>query len=321
MNNKPSVLIASPFHHDLIITLNDRYNIDYKPVISDSETADIIDNYDSVIVATTPNLSYETLSRTSSLKLIIRMGIGIDHINIKACSEKGIILAITPNSNILPVVELVFSQLITTLRHLNRAAENLYKGNFRSGLITGSELHGKTIGVIGTGRIGSRICALAEFFGMQVLAYDPYIADRSNIKAEFTDMDTLLSSSDIITIHTPLTDETNGMINSDFLDKMKNKSILINTSRGKVAPLKELIEYSKKEKIEKFILDVYDNEPYKPSENDVELLKTHFVLTPHIGAYTDKSLLNRSEEAIREIDDFFYKKLLPHGIIDLKRGY
>ncbi len=319
--NKPKLLVASPFHTTLLDQLNSNFLVTYIPNARKIDIDSIIDQYECIIIATKPGLDQTILSKAHQLKMIIRLGIGIDHINIEYCREHNIIVAITPNSNIAPVLELVFSKLVYVLRNFDGATNNLFSGHFRDHLESGNELNSKTIGVIGTGRIGSNICRLASLFGMKVLAYDPYIADKYRIQALFVEKDVLISQSDIISIHTPHTIETDNMVDFDFLELMKKDSILINTARGRIAPMKTLIEYSKREKIKNFIIDVYDNEPFIPDNNDIFLLKKYFTLSPHIGAFTEQSLLNRSQEALIQLNDYFNNNKLPHGIIDLLKGY
>lgn len=162
--NQPRILIAAPFYSETLDQLKEKYPLDYYPKADKELLKKIIADYTILIVSTNPAITSDILQYAKNLKIIIRLGIGVDHIDLLYCKEKKIKVCNTPTSNIQPVVELVFSQLIRVLRRIDDANANLFAGNFRSGLKLGEETIGKTIGVIGTGRIGSRICKLAKFF-------------------------------------------------------------------------------------------------------------------------------------------------------------
>lgn len=323
---KIDLLIASPFQSDLLAELQKRYQVVYLPEARKEDLKPIIQKFNALIVATKPGLDASVLSNAKRLKIIIRLGIGVDHIDLSFCKKRGIFVAITPNANISPVVELLFSQLIRVLRNLDEAEDSLYSGTFRSRLTLGHELSQKTFGVIGTGRIGSRVIQLAGAFGVKnILAYDPYLteAEKKNCSpAKYvTLLDDLISNSDIITFHVPLTKETENMVDFSFLNKMKEGAILINTSRGKVMPMNTALNYAKFGKIKQFIIDVYDEEPYLPKNEEKEIMKKYFTLSPHIGAYTEESLYLRSKECIEELAEFFEERRLPHGNVELTKGY
>ena len=323
LEQAPQILITTEFHKNSLATLEKKFdNIKYLPNINDADLLRHISCCSILIAGTKPDLSRNILQYGKKLKLIIRLGIGVDHIDLQFCRTNNIMVCNTPGSNTMPVVELVFSQLIRLLRKVDNAQNNFFNGSFRAKLPQGEELAGKTIGVIGTGRIGSKICALGNFFQMQVLGYDPYISDhkRQNIQAKlWPSLEDLLNKSDIVTLHVPLTNETKNLVNENFLEFMKPAAVLINTSRGKVVDFNAVIKHCRHNKSKHFIFDVYDEEPFSPADYNLSILPPS-LFTPHIGAYTLNSLEKRSNECLIELSDFFENKK-PHGLIDPIKGY
>lgn len=315
-------LITAPFYEDYLDELKEHFDVTYRPNIESSELCRIIDGYNILIIATYPHIDHKVLTNAHSLELIVRLGIGIDQIDLETCREMGIKVCNTPKSNSLPVVELVFSQLIRVLRRLDRARESLMDGRFRTNLQLGDELCGQKIGVVGAGRIGSKVCHLADFFSMPVTAYDPYLTtdEKDGIKADnWSDsLERLIESSKVVSLHVPLTEETTHMVNYDFLSRMQDNSVLINTSRGKVVNFEDVRRVLIEGKQIQFIFDVFENEPFIP--NFVEGQYPNLHLTPHIGANTTSSLQKRSRECLVELNDYLLG-LEPHGLIDFEKGY
>ncbi|OHD14508.1 MAG: hypothetical protein A2Z98_12025 [Spirochaetes bacterium GWB1_27_13] len=315
------ILITDQFDETLLDNFSKKYPVTFKPDISYGELIKEVTGYEILIISTRIPITKEIVENATKLKLIIRMGIGVDHIDLEQCKKHKIIVCNTPNSNISSVVELVFGQIIREYRSLDLANANVLNGNFRHKYHLGDELKDKTIGVIGVGRIGSRLCNLAKMFEMTVVGYDPYLTKAKIKKAKvdkWLPLPELLNCSDIVTLHIPHTKETDRLINKTFLSMMKKDSILINVARGKVANFNDVLEFAKKDIIRKFIFDVFPEEPCKidlPEE-----LKDYFYFSPHIGAYTKESLVNRSIEAIEQLEEYFFGKK-PHGKIDFKKGY
>ncbi|HNZ27605.1 MAG TPA: NAD(P)-dependent oxidoreductase [Spirochaetota bacterium] len=317
------ILIIDFICDAILKELQDRYEADYFPEITFDELIGVVEKYDILIISTRIPINAKLLERARNLKFIIRMGVGIDHIDLSYCKSKGVKLANTPNSNISPVAELVFGQIIRAYRYLEEAQSAVANNKFREGLRRGSELKNKTIGIIGVGRIGGRIAKIAKAFGATTLGYDPYLSDGDKKNREIDvwkdNLPELLVNSDIATLHVPLTGETINMVDTKFLDAMKERSILINSSRGKAVNFQELINYQNIDKFKKIILDVYDKEPYR-IQNIPKKIRDIFYFSPHIGAYTDESLYDRGEETLKLIEEYLSGDII-HGLIDLDRGY
>lgn len=299
-----------------------KFDIIYSPTISYDALLNCIEDVYILIISTRITIDKNILDRAKNLKLIIRMGIGVDHINLKECENRGIIVCNTPNSNISSVVELIFGQIIRTYRELEEANLNTLNKKFRKGLNLGKELKEKTIGIVGVGRIGSFVAEVSKIFDMKTIGYDPYLTpyekNTKKIDQWVNKLEKVAELSDIVTIHTPLTEETLYFIKEEFLNKMKKDSIFINSSRGKIVKLETLIKVARNGNIRKIILDVFE---YEPFEGDIPIdVRNFFYLSPHIGAYTEESLTNRTKEAFVQMEDFLNNKI-PHGVIDFKKGY
>lgn len=322
MKKKIAILITDQFEHTLLDNFTDKYEVSYKPSITSQQLEDIIKNYNILVISTRLSITKNILSPAKKLKLIVRLGAGVDHIDLKACIKHKITVCNTPFANVSGVVEYVFGQLLRVYRQFNLLNQQILQGKFREGLGKGRELFGKKIGIIGVGRIGRQIAKTAKVFGMVTYGYDPYIKNKlkkiAKIDKWFKNLFKMLELCDIVTLHVPLTNETFYIVDEQFLSALKDNAILVNSARGKVVNSKSLVQYAKNSN-NKFIIDVFENEPFIPSD-EIFATKSVFFLSPHAGALTEESLFKRSQEAIKQIKDFISGKK-PHGKINLHRGY
>ncbi len=318
---KTDILITDAFTESILKQYEKKYNIVYSPRITPEELIEVVCNYDILIISTRLPVQKELLAKASRLKLIVRMGAGVDQIDLGYCAKKNIVVCNTPGSNVSPVVEYVFGELLRLMRDFESMDRSVMNGEFRKGIKPGGELFSKSIGIIGAGRIGSRIAGTAKQFGMTVFANDPYLTEKQKKKIavdRWLSRPELLKRSDIVTLHVPLTRRTAHLADMKFFSGMKNGSILINASRGRVLKLDDAVKFAKQGIIKKFIIDVFENEPCRPEIPDN--VRQYFFFSPHAGAYTEESFLNRSIEALEEVDEFLSGRK-PHGFIDPKKGY
>lgn len=263
-------------------------NIDLKIGIKNDELQNIINQYDAIITRSGTSITKETLQNPGKLKIIGRAGVGLDNIDIEEASRKNIIVMNAPTGNTIAATELTFALILGAARKVHEANNSVKKGEWDRKRFLGIQLSDKTIGIVGLGRIGSNVAIRAKSFGMKILAYDPYIKrDKATSLgvALLDSLDELLEQSDIITIHTPLTDETYKMIRKEQLHKMKNRAVLINCARGAIIDEDDLYEVLKNKKLFAAALDVFEKEPPKGNK----LLELENVLvTPHIGANTEE---------------------------------
>ncbi len=274
-------------------------HIDYKPGLGRDELLKIIGDYDVLVVRSRTKVRRDVIDRGEKLKVIARAGVGLDNIDVEYAVKKGIRVVNAPGAAAQSVAELTIGLLISAARFVKAHIVSLERGEWSKGRWTGVELAGKTLGVIGLGRIGYRVARLARGLGMNVLAYDVVDAsDRAReVGARFTrDLDVVLREADAISLHVPLTPETYHMINREALEKMRDGVIIVNTSRGPVIDTRALLEYLERGKVFAAALDVLEHEP--PREEWEWRLVRHprVIVTPHIGAETKEAKRRVAEE-------------------------
>ena len=270
-----------------------------------------IKDYDAIIVRGRTKVTHEIINNGKNLKLIARAGSGLDNIDLKAAEEKGIAVINTPEASADSVAELTIGLMISLARRIPYADYSMKRGEWLKKELMGFLLKGKKLGLIGLGRIGSRVARIAKAMGMEILVTKrtpPPPELMKSLEAKFLPLDELLRQSDIISIHVPLTEETRKMINAEKIRLMKNGSYLINTSRGEVVDEEALLEALHSGKIGGAALDVYSIEPPKR----LELIKQpNVICTPHIGAQTVEAQKETSKAIAEKIIQFFNKKSNP----------
>lgn len=267
--------------------------VDEVPTLPKDELLARIADYDAIVGRSATRISADVLEKGRRLKVVGRAGVGVDNIALDTATALGVAVINAPAGNTIAVVELFFGAVISLLRHIPRADSSMHAGRWDRSALLGSELKGKTLGIVGLGRIGGEISGRARAFGMNVLAYDPYIAP-SRFEAlrveQATSLDFLLEQSNILTLHTPLTDETTGMIGRRELSKLPPKSIVVNMARGGIVAEDALIEALDSKRLFGAVIDAYEKEPLAA---DHPLRKQpSVVLTPHIGASTTEAQRN-----------------------------
>jgi D-3-phosphoglycerate dehydrogenase len=226
-----------------------------------------------------------------NLQVVGRIGVGLDNLDLRALSERGVVVCYPPEENAVSVSEHVFALLLAFARRIPAADRTVREGSWRRSEFIGFELAGRTMGILGLGRIGFRVAVRARAFGMRVIAYDPYLVAQhpavTETGTELASLDAVLEQADVITCHLPLTDETREMINTERLSRMKPTALIINTSRGAVIDEDALYLALRDGVIAGACLDVRSSEPPGPSPLH-EL--GNVVLTPHIASWTEESL-------------------------------
>ncbi len=267
------------------------------------ELLNIAGDYDAIIVRNQTKVTEDLLKAASRCVVVGRAGVGIDNIDVKAASDQGIVVAFTPEENSISVAEQVLGMMLCLAKKFPGANASVKSGSWDRMAFLGVELFGKTLGVIGLGKIGARAALRARAFGMRIIGYDPYLTKNNftvtETGAELCDLDTLLRESDFITIHLPLTDETRQMINEETLAKMKPTAYIINTSRGPIVKEEALYEALSKGTIAGAALDVREEEP--PKESPLNTLD-NILLTPHVAAFTQEAQDKVVESLADDVD-------------------
>lgn len=248
----------------------------------------------------------EVIEALPKLKLICTRSVGYNHIDMDACKKQKIIVCNVPDYGSHVIAEHVFAMLLSAVRHVAEADDRVEAGEFDYHGLRGMALKGKTIGIVGTGKIGSKVAQIASGFGMKILAFDHHKNEELEpMGVSYVTMDELFGQSDIITLHVPATPETTHMINESSLKKMKQGVVLINTARGEIIDSNALVDSLKNGKVKYALLDVLEHE--KNFEENKELIGIpNVVTTPHIAFYADDSMRNMYLDCFASINE--YKK-------------
>jgi len=279
---------------------------DYHPDLPYAEILERIGEYHALVSRSETRVTRELIDRARKLKVIARAAVGIGNIDVEYATERGILVINTPGKNTNSAAELTFALLLAVVRNLVPAHQNMLALKWDRHRFAGRELAGKTIGIIGLGNVGHRVARFARAFDMNVLAYDPYIADDvfERHGARKVDFGHLIAESDVVTVHVPKTPETTGMIGAPEIARMKAGVIVLNTARGGVIDEAALLAALRSGKVGGAGIDTWEEEP--PKDNPFRDLP-NVVMTPHIGASTEEAQRriaeSVSEQVIRALRD------------------
>lgn len=261
-------------------------NVDYKPEIKPAELVSSVKDYDVIIVRSRTKITKEVIEAAASAKIIARVGVGLDNVDVMAAESRKIRVINAPEAASIAVAELAIGLMISLARSIPRADAETKRDNWIKKALMGTQLSGKYLGIVGVGNIGRNIGRMAKALRMNLIGYDPYPINREFITETgmiVTDFNTLLESADFITCHVPATPETRHMFNAESIARIKPTTYLVNTSRGEIIDENALYEALKNGKIAGAALDVFEVEP--PTNKQL-LALPNLVCTPHIGAQT-----------------------------------
>lgn len=270
------------------------------------ETLSAVGDADALIIRSSTKVDAELLGAAPQLKYVARAGVGVDNIDLAEATRRGVVAMNTPGGNTISTAEHTFGLLISLARHIPAAQRTMLEERWDRKLFMGVELNGKTLGLIGFGRVGRAVARRAAAFGMRVLAYDAYqdeeMADAAaEVGAQLVDLSTIYAESDFISLHPTLTDETQGMINTASIARMKPGVRIVNTGRGALINDVDLAEAIKSGHVAGAAVDVYAQEPPPP---DHPLLGLPGVVhTPHLAASTSDAQITVAVEAAQQIVD------------------
>ncbi len=286
-----------------ILKAEKSFKVDCKFGMSPEELKSVIKNYDALIVRSGTKVTGEILEEAKKLKFIGRAGVGLDNVDLKVATKKGIVAMNTPAGNTTSTAEHTMSLILALSRNIPQAYASLKEGKWERSKFTGVELHGKTLGIIGLGRIGSTVAKMAKSFGMKIIAHDPYLSMEvaAIFGVEVVELEGLFKQSDYITIHIPKSVETKGLIGAKEFAFMKNNVRIINCARGGIVDESDLAKALESGRIAGCAVDVYEKEP-PPA--DLSFLKFgNCVATPHLGAATCEAQINVAVEIAETIRD------------------
>ncbi|MBI5187541.1 MAG: phosphoglycerate dehydrogenase [Nitrospirae bacterium] len=286
------------------ILKNAGLEVDVKTGMRPEELKASIGDYHGLIIRSATKVTAEIIDAATNLKVIGRAGSGLDNVDMTAATKKGIVVMNTPGGNTITTAEHTIALMLALARQIPQATTSMKSGRWEKKRFMGIELFNKTLGIIGLGNIGSQVAKMAQGLAMNVIAYDPFLSEdkAKAMGIEKVELNELLKHSDFITIHTPLTPETKGMINSNTIKMMKDGVRIINCARGGIIVEKDLYDALIDGKVGGAALDVFEKEPI---ENDNPLLSVdNIICTPHLGAATEEAQENVALAVAEQIIDY-----------------
>lgn len=288
--------------------------VDVRTGLPKEELLRIVADYDGLIVRSETKVTAEVIRAATNLKVVARAGVGVDNVDVPAATERGIIVVNTPTGNTIAACEQAFALMMATARKLGQANISMKGGKWERKQFMGVELAGKTLGIIGLGRIGTELAKRAAAFGMSPVAYDPFVlpayAEKQGI--ELVTLDEIYSRADFITVHSPLLPETYHMISTAAFEKMKPGVRIINAARGGIIDEDALYEALKSGKVAAAGLDVFEQEPVASDSPLVRL--ENVIATPHLGASTEEAQVKVAIDAAESVVAALNGELVPNAV-------
>lgn len=287
--------------------------VDRQPTLPVEELKSIIGSYDALIVRSQTKVTAELLEAAGRLRVIARAGVGVDNIDVSAATRRGIIVINAPGANTIAATEHTLAMMLSLARKIPQAHQKTAGGEWDRNSFKGVELYKKNLGVVGMGKIGTEVAKRAKSFGMNILGFDPYLTEERAKKLGITkaSLDLIAAEADFITIHTPLTNDTRGIINDEYLAKTKKGVRFVNCARGGIIDEKALVRAIKAGHVAGAALDVFEKEPVA----DPELLSNpNIIVTPHLGASTVEAQEKVAEEVSAEIIEIFEKQSIQNAV-------
>lgn len=305
------ILVSDALSEDGISILHENgFTVDNLPEIPVDQIGDVIGQYDGWIIRSRSRATAEIIARADKLRVIGRAGVGVDNVDVDTATARGIVVMNTPGGNTTSTAEHTIAMLLSLARRIPGAVASMRCGAWDRKSFNGVELKGKTLAVLGLGRIGQEVITRLRSFGMHILGYDPFVSQErmKQLGVEPATVDECCRRADFLTVHTPLTEETRGLINAQRLSTMKKTALLVNCARGGIVDEAAVAEALKAKQIAGAAFDVYDAEPL-PKDHRLRGIE-NCILTPHIAASTTEAQDNVAIEVALQVVD-----LLKHGAI------
>jgi D-3-phosphoglycerate dehydrogenase len=296
------ILVAEPLAKQGLEILRAHHEVDEKIGLSPEELAAIIGDYDALLVRSQVKVTAEILAHANRLVVIGRAGVGVDNVDLEAATKAGIVVVNAPTGNTVSAAEQTIALMLALARKTAAADSSMRKGEWKRSNFTGVELRGRTLGIVGLGKIGQAVADRARGLEMTVIGYDPFVtAEQAALHGiALVELDAIIEKSDVITVHVPLNKATRGIINAENIGKLKPGVMLVNVARGGVYDEAVVAAALVDGKIAGAAFDVYEKEP--PVDSPL-LTAPNTVLTPHLGALTAEAQLRVAEEACEQVID------------------
>ena len=280
------------------------FSVEKRPGLKPPELLEALDGCEGLIVRSETKVTADILDAANTLRVIGRAGVGVDNIDVSAATIRGVVVMNAPDGNTITTAEHTVAMLVSLARSIPQASSSLKSGSWDRKKFIGVELQGKTLGIVGLGRIGRVVASRARAMGMLIVAYDPFIAPEQarDLEIELAPLDEVFSRADFLTVHTPLTSETRGLINRDALSRMKQGARIINCARGGLIDEDALYEAITNGSIAGAALDVFSEEPPPPDHKLLHL--DQVIVTPHLGASTKEAQEGVAFTVAEQMRDF-----------------
>ncbi|MDH3770075.1 MAG: phosphoglycerate dehydrogenase, partial [Nitrospirota bacterium] len=292
------------------------FSVEVKTKLSKEDLLQEIGNYEALIVRSATKVTKEVIEAGGRLRIVGRAGTGLDNVDTEAATRRGIVVMNTPGGNTITTAEHTMSMIAAMSRKIPQATKSMKDGKWEKSKFMGSELYNKTLGLVGLGQIGSYVARLAQGWSMNVIGYDPYLAvDRAKqMGIEVVELEELFHRADVISVHTPLTNETRGIINTETMAKMKDGVMMVNCARGGIINEQDLCGALQSGKVAAAAFDVFEKEPVDPKHPLLSL--ANFTCTPHIGASTEEAQENVAIGIAEQFVDYF-KRGIARGAVNV----
>ena len=290
-------------------------SIDYdiKTGLEPNELKSIIDDYDGILIRSATKLTADILENCSNLKVIGRAGVGVDNVDLDVATKNKILVMNTPLGNLEATAELTVGLMFSLYRHIHNANASTHEGKWEKAKFMGTELKGKTLGIVGFGNIGQRVAEICKVIGMQILTNSNSASDEdlNSFGAKKVSTEELISSSDVLSLHTKLNDQTKNMLNKESIATMKSSSVIINCARGGLINESDLKDALNNDVIAGAAIDVYETEP---ATENVMFGAKNLLLTPHLGASSKEAQSNVAIDVANQVADFLKENKIVNNV-------
>ena len=308
------ILISDKMSNKVEDVLNSKsIEYDIKTGLEPDELKSIIDDYDGILIRSATKLTADILENCSNLKVIGRAGVGVDNVDLDVATKNKILVMNTPLGNLEATAELTVGLMFSLYRHIHNANASTHEGKWEKAKFMGTELKGKTLGIVGFGNIGQRVAEICKVIGMQILTNSNSASDvvLNSFAAKRVSTEQLLSSSDVLSLHTKLNDQTKNMLNKESIATMKNSSVIINCARGGLINESDLKDALNNDVIAGAAIDVYETEP---ATENVMFGAKNLLLTPHLGASSKEAQSNVAIDVANQVADFLKENKIVNNV-------
>jgi D-3-phosphoglycerate dehydrogenase len=290
------------------------FDVTYKPGLDKSEIHQIIPDYNALIVRSATQVDAKLIELMQNMEVIGRAGTGVDNIDVNAASRKGILVMNTPGGNTISTAEHTMAMILSLCRNIPQAHKSITEGKWERKKYSGTELRGKTIAVLGLGKIGKEVAKRSKAFGMNVIGFDPLLSDEiaGELGIELLSLDQIWPKADLITVHVPLSDATKDLISKITLEKCKDGVRIINCARGGIVNENDIVEAIESGKVAGAAFDVYTNEP--PDFSGKLFSNQKIICTPHLGASTEEAQELVAIQISEQIRDYFHSQKITGAV-------